>query len=368
MREFLVFVRKECYHIFRDRRTLLILFGMPVVLIVLFGFAITNEIRNVKIAVLDQSGDMYSKQLVHRITASGYFSIDRYLASDKDIEPAFRAGEVKMVIVFPAGFGHDFYHQRKAPLQLLTDASDPNTGTTLINYANAIILQYQQEMTGEIKLPLTIKPEVRMVYNPSLKSVFLFVPGVMTLILMLVSAMMTSITITREKELGTMEILLVSPLRPLTIIAGKVIPYIALSFIIAISILAMGFWIFGMPIKGSLLLLMGECLLFCLAALSLGILISSITNSQQTAMMISMMGLLLPTILLSGFVFPLESMPKPLQWFANIVPAKWFIIILKDIMLKGAGLRQVWLPTLILGGMTLFFLVISVRKFKIRLS
>ncbi|WP_119079438.1 ABC transporter permease [Chitinophaga alhagiae] len=368
MREFLVFVRKECYHIFRDRRTLLILFGMPVVLIVLFGFAITNEVRNVKIAVLDQAKDTYSRQLTDRITASGYFTVDRYLASEKDIEPVFREGEVKVVVVLPPNFGHEFYHGRKAPLQLLTDASDPNTGTTLVNYANAIILQYQQEMTGKVTLPLTIQTASRMIYNPSLKSVFLFVPGVMTLILMLVSAMMTSITITREKELGTMEILLVSPLKPLTIIAGKVIPYIALSFIIALTILAMGFWIFGMPVKGSLLLLLLECLLFCLAALSLGILISSLTNSQQTAMMISMMGLLLPTILLSGFVFPLESMPKPLQVFANIVPAKWFIIILKDIMLKGAGLRQVWQPTLILGGMTLFFLVLSVRKFKTRLS
>ncbi|RPE08965.1 ABC transporter permease [Chitinophaga lutea] len=368
MREFFVFVRKECYHIFRDRRTLLILFGMPVVLIVLFGFAITNEIRNVKIAVLDESRDTYSRRLVDRITASGYFAVSTYLSSEAAIEREFRRGEVKMVVVIPARFGHDFNHGRKAPVQLLTDASDPNTGTTLINYANAIILAYQEEITGKVKLPLTIAPEVRMIYNPSLKSVFLFVPGVMTLILMLVSAMMTSITITREKELGTMEILLVSPLRPLTIIAGKVIPYIALSFIIALSILAMGFWIFGMPVKGSLVLLLLECLLFCLAALSLGILISSVTSSQQTAMMISMMGLLLPTILLSGFVFPLESMPKPLQLFANIVPAKWFIIILKDIMLKGAGLRQVLVPTAILGGMTLFFLLISVRKFKTRLS
>jgi ABC-2 type transport system permease protein len=251
---------------------------------------------------------------------------------------------------------------------LLTDASDPNTATTLINYASAMIMQYQQELTGELKLPLTITGEVQMVYNPSLKGVFLFVPGVMTLILMLVSAMMTSITITREKELGTMEILLVSPLKPVMIIAGKVVPYIVLSFLIALIILVMGAWVFAMPVKGSLLLLLLECILFGLTALSLGILISSITNSQQTAMMISLMGLMLPTILLSGFVFPLESMPKPLQLLANIIPAKWFNIILKDVMLKGAGLRQVWLPTLILCGMTVFFLAVSIRKFKIRLS
>lgn len=368
MRQFLVFVRKECYHIFRDKRTLLILFGMPVVLIVLFGFAITNEIHKAQIAVLDNSRDAFSSRLINRMTASGYFEVNRYLHSRDEVEPAFREGDIKLVVVIPKQFGHDFHHGKKAPLQLITDSSDPNTATTLTNYANAIILQYQEEMGGKIEMPLTIKTAVRMEYNPSLKGVFLFVPGVMTLILMLVSAMMTSITITREKELGTMEILLVSPLRPLLIIAGKVVPYIVLSFIISILILAMGYWIFAMPVKGSLLLLLLECGLFGLTALSLGILISTITNSQQTAMMISMMGLLLPTILLSGFVFPLESMPLALQVVANIFPAKWFIIILKAVMLKGGGLQQVWLPTLILSGMTVFFLGLSIRNFKTRLS
>lgn len=368
MRQFLVFVRKECYHIFRDKRTLLILFGMPVVLIVLFGFAITNEIHQAQIAVLDHSQDAFSHRLVNRMTASGHFAVSRYLSSCDAVETAFREGDIKLVLVIPDRFGHDFHHARKAPLQLITDSSDPNTATTLTNYANAIIMQYQEEMGGKTALPLTITTAVRMEYNPSLKGVFLFVPGVMTLILMLVSAMMTSITITREKELGTMEILLVSPLRPLLIIAGKVLPYIALSFIISLLILAMGYWVFGMPVKGSLVLLLLECLLFGLTALSLGILISTITNSQQTAMMISMMGLLLPTILLSGFVFPLESMPLPLRVLSNIFPAKWFIIILKSIMLKGGGLQQVWLPTLILSGMTVFFLGLSIRNFKTRLS
>lgn len=368
MKQFFEFVKKECFHIFRDRRTLMILFGMPVVLIVLFGFAITNEIRHARIAVLDHAQDALSQGLVRKITASTYFDLTENLRSEKEIMPAFRKGDIRMVIVIPNGFAWDFVRERKAAVQLLTDASDPNTATTLINYANAILMQYQQEETGLKKLPLTISPEVRMVYNPALKSVFLFVPGVMTLILMLVCAMMTSITITREKELGTMEILLVSPLRPMMIIAGKVVPYILLSFLISVIILALGAGIFGMPLRGSLLLLLIACGLFCLTALSLGILISSITNSQQTAMMISMMGLLLPTILLSGFVFPVESMPRPLQVISNIIPAKWFIIILKDIMLKGSGLRQIAMPMGILGGMTVFFLIVSLRKFNIRLS
>lgn len=368
MKQFFEFVKKECFHIFRDRRTLIILFGMPVVLIVLFGFAITNEIRYARIAVLDQSKDALSQGLIRKITASTYFDLTENLRSEKDIMPAFRQGDIRMVIVIPANFARDFVRERKASVQLLVDASDPNTSTTLINYLNAIILQYQQEETGMRNLPLTISPEVRMVYNPALKSVFLFVPGVMTLILMLVCAMMTSITITREKELGTMEILLVSPLRPVLIIAGKVVPYVLLSFVIAIIILILGAGIFGMPLKGSLLLLLGACGLFCLTALSLGILISSVTNSQQTAMMISMMGLLLPTILLSGFVYPIESMPVPLQILSNILPAKWFIIILKDIMLKGSDLRHIALPMGVLAGMTVFFLAVSLRKFKTRLS
>ncbi|PSL48257.1 ABC-2 type transport system permease protein [Chitinophaga niastensis] len=368
MHQFLVFVRKEFYHIFRDKRTLLILFGMPVVQIILFGFAITNEIREAKIAVLDQSHDYYSRRLTDKLVASGYLITDQYLQSNNQVETAFKAGEIKMVVVIPAKFGEDFFHQKKVTVQLLADAGDPNTATTLLNYATAIISSYQQELELQNNLPLTINTTVRMRYNPALKSVFLFVPGVMTLILLLVSAMMTSITITREKELGTMEILLVSPLPPAMIIIGKVMPYILLAFVNAVIILSMGVGIFGMPIKGSILLLLLECVLFVLTSLSLGILISTVTNTQQTAMMASMMGLLMPTVLLSGFIFPVESMPEPLQVLSNVMPAKWFIIILKDIMLKGAGLRDIWLQTGILAGMTLFFLGISIRNFKIRLN
>ncbi|GAA0550826.1 ABC transporter permease [Chitinophaga japonensis] len=368
MRQFFVFARKEFYHIFRDKRTLLILFGMPVVQIILFGFAITNEIKNADIAVLDQSRDYYSTRLVQKLTAGGYFRIDRRLQSHRTIEDAFREGRIKMAVVIPPEFGQSFFHLKKAQVQLLADAGDPNTATTLINYASSIIGNYQQELNGQTQLPLTIDTTVTMQYNAALKSVFLFVPGVMTLILLLVSAMMTSITIAREKELGTMEILLVSPLPPPLIVLGKVVPYIVLSFINALMILALGVFLFGMPIRGSMVLLLMECVLFVLTSLSLGILISTVTDKQQTAMMASMMGLLMPTTLLSGFIFPIESMPLPLQWLSNLMPAKWFIIILKDIMLKGAGLEVIWLQTLVLCGMTLLFVAMSIRNFKTRLS
>jgi ABC-2 type transport system permease protein len=207
-----------------------------------------------------------------------------------------------------------------------------------------------------------------MLYNPELKSVFNFVPGVMTVILMLVSAMMTSISITREKELGTMEILLVSPLKPFQVILGKVFPYIFLSIINAIVIVSMGYFIFGMPINGNIFLLAFESILFIITALSLGILISTVSNTQQTAMMISLMGLMLPVIILSGFIFPIASMPLPMQVISNIIPAKWFIIIVKSIMLKGVGLEYVFKETLILVGMTLLFIGLSIKKYKTRLE
>ena len=207
-----------------------------------------------------------------------------------------------------------------------------------------------------------------MLYNPELKSVFNFVPGVMTVILMLVSAMMTSISITREKELGTMEILLVSPLKPFQVIIGKVFPYIFLSIINAIVILVLGYFVFKMPINGSIFLLAFESILFIISALSLGILISTVSNSQQTAMMLSLMGLMLPVIILSGFIFPINSMPLPMQVISNIIPAKWFIVIVKAIMLKGVGIQYIWKETLVLIGMTVFFITLSIKKYKIRLE
>ena len=231
-----------------------------------------------------------------------------------------------------------------------------------------MIQNYQSQKNKATAAALSVEVQSHMFYNPELKSVFNFVPGVMTVILMLVSAMMTSISITREKELGTMEILLVSPLKPFQVIIGKVFPYIFLSIINAIVILVLGFFVFKMPINGSLFLLMFESILFILSALSLGILISTISDSQQTAMMLSLMGLMLPVIILSGFIFPISSMPMPMQVISNIIPAKWFIIIVKAIMLKGVGIQYIWKETLVLVGMTIFFIALSIKKYKIRLE
>lgn len=258
--------------------------------------------------------------------------------------------------------------ENKATIQILADATDPNTANTISNYVSSILQKYQMDVNKDIQMVYQIVPKTRLAYNPELKGVFMFVPGVMTIILMLVSAMMTSISITREKELGTMEVLLVSPLKPIQVIVGKVVPYVFLSVFNAIIIIVLSIFVFQMPIQGNLFLLGAESVLFIINALSLGILISTIAATQQTAMMVSLMGLMLPVILLSGFIFPVSSMPTILQLISNIVPAKWFIIIIKGIMLKGVGLAFIWKETLILLGMTLFFIALSVKKYKIRLE
>jgi ABC-2 type transport system permease protein len=368
MKRFKGFVIKEFYHIFRDYRTMVILFGMPLVQILIFGFAISTEINNAGIAILDNSKDAVTQKITNKLLSSGYFKLEANLSDYKEIEPMFRKGNIKEVIIFEKNFAQKLETEKKANIQIIADASDPNTASLITSYTSNIINNYQLEMMKNQQLPMQINPEVKMLYNEELKSVFMFVPGTITVLLMLISAMMTSISITREKELGTMEILLASPLKPIQIIVGKVVPYVFISFIIAVIILILGFTVFGMPVQGSLFLLMGECLLFILMALSLGILISTVTQTQQTAMMISMFALMLPTILLSGFIFPIENMPLPLQVFSNVIPPKWFIIIIKNIMLKGVGLGYIWKETLILLGMTLFFIALSVKKFKIRLG
>ncbi|MCB0472836.1 MAG: ABC transporter permease [Flavobacteriaceae bacterium] len=368
MKRFIGFVRKEFYHIFRDRRSLFILFGMPIAQILLFGFAITNEINNVEIAILDHSKDETTHEIIDEIQASKYFTITQFTDNETGIKEAFKKGKIKAVLNFEYNFGKKLVKEHQATIQVITDASDPNTANTIANYVNAMVLKYQNGQNRYKTIPYQIVSQTRMVFNPELKSVFMFVPGVMTVILMLVSAMMTSISITREKELGTMEILLVSPLKPYQVIVGKVVPYILLAVINAVVIIVLGITVFKMPVEGSLFLLALESIIFIITSLALGILISSVANSQQTAMMMSLMGLMLPTILLSGFIFPISSMPVILQVISNIIPARWFIVILKGIMLKGVGLGYLWKETLILIAMALFFIVVSTKKYKIRLE
>ena len=368
MKQFISFVKKEFHHILRDKQTFFILLGMPLIQILIFGFALTNEVKNANFVVLDNATDVASQQLISEISASRYFSFKKSIYSYKDIEHVFQKDEAKVAIIFPPSFGSDLQHFNKAQVQIIADAADPNTATTLTNYMSAIIRDYQKQLTQNKDLPYTISVEQRMLYNPQLKGAYNFVPGVMAMVLMLVCTMMTAITIVREKERGTMEVMLVSPLHPLKIIIGKAVPYLLLSIFNIISILLLSVFVLDVPIQGSLLLLMGEGTLFIITCLSFGLLISNVTASQQTAMFISLMGMFLPTVMLSGFMFPIENMPLPLRIISNVVPAKWFFIIVKSVMIKGLGLKFIWKETLILLGMTLLLIGLSLKNFKIRLA
>lgn len=367
MKQFFSFVKKEFYHIMRDKRTLFILLVMPIAQIIIFGFALTNEVKNSAIAIFDQSKDAASTELIGQIDASDYFSVQKHLFSYKEIEAEFRKGEIKMVLVFPQRFAEDLRHFNKAQVQFITDASDPNVANTINSYASSIIMDYQNRINDDLMLPYTINTEYRMLYNPQLKGAYNFVPGVMSMVLMLICTMMTAITIVKEKEIGTMEVMLVSPVQPLKIVIAKAAPYLLLSVVNICSILLLSVFVLHVPINGSITLLLLESILFTLTCLALGLLISTATDSQQTAMFISLTGMFLPTIMLSGFMFPIENMPLPLQILSNIVPAKWYYIIVKSVMIKGVGFSAIWKETMILVGMLVFLLALSIKKFKIRL-
>ena len=366
--QFFAFIKKEFFHIWRDKSTLFILLGMPVAQIIIFGFALTNEVKNAKFAVLDQSKDIASQQLITEMDASRYFDLAKNLSTYKQIEEEFKKGTVKLAVVFPPNFNEDLQHFNKAQVQLVADASDPNVANTLTNYASNIIGDYQKRVTGNRELPYTITTEMRMLYNPQLKGAFNFVPGVMAMVLLLVCTMMTAITIVKEKEMGTMEIMLVSPMRPQLVVFAKAVPYLLLSIINISTILLLSYFVLEMPINGSLVLLVGESILFTLVSLSLGLLISAGAASQQAAMFISLIALFLPTIMLSGFMFPVENMPIPMQVVSKIVPASWYYSIVKSVMIKGIGLHAIWKETLVLAGMMVFFLTLAIKKFKIRLA
>lgn len=368
MNQFKEFVRKEFHHILRDRRSLLLLLAMPVVLMVIFGFAITNEIKNNSLAVYDRAKDQASQKIISAFNASKYFNLVYNIHSEDEIEKVFQQNKAALVIVIPLQFNSNLIATNKAAIQIIADASDPNTATSLINYATAIISEYQAGLNKQANIPYQITAETRMLYNPELKSAYTFVPGVMGLILMLISAMMTSVAIVREKELGTMEVLLVSPLNPILIVIAKAVPYFLIGVINVLTIIALSVFAMGLPVEGNFFLLLAESMLFIIACLSLGLLISTMAQSQQVALLISLLVLMLPTMLLSGFIFPVENMPKVLQWASNIVPATWYILMVKAIMLKGLGFAAVWKENLVLMGMTIFFLAVSIKRFNIRLE
>ncbi|PLX07522.1 MAG: multidrug ABC transporter permease [Marinilabiliales bacterium] len=367
MKRFLAFLSKEFLHIFRDVRTIMILFLITVFQILIFGYVIKNEVKDAKVAVLDKSNDIMTAGIINKMDAANDIEIVGLLNSYDEIEHYFKSNKVKAVVVFKEDFANDYTREKKAEIQIILDASEPNLANLLSSYISAISKEYAAERNiGASQIKVSIEP--RMLFNENLNSAYMFVPGTMALILMVITALMSSISIVREKEIGTMEVLLVSPLRPIQIILGKLAPYAILSVINAISVIVIGNLVFEVPILGNPLVLLLVSFTFILMALSLGLFISTVAKTQHVAMFISMFGLLMPTMLLSGFIFPIENMPIALQYFSKIVPAKYFLLAIKSVMLKGLGLSYIWKELLVLLGMTASFILISVKKFKVRLD
>lgn len=360
-------LRKEGYHILRDRRTLAVVLLMPVVQVMLFGYAIRTDVEDVRLAIVDPAPDHVTLELRQRFEASDAFRTVVVLSEPSRLESLFQRGVAQEAVVFEPRFARRLARGLPARVHVIADATEPNTGSTMQNYALAVIQNYQHEL-GAGGRGIRIVPQVRMRFNPTSESAHLFVPGLMAFVLTIITALMTAISLTREKETGTMEALLVSPLRPWQIIVGKVVPYLAIGFVGVLAVIAEARLVFQVPLRGSLLLLLAEGLVFILVSLSLGMLISSRTTSQRVAMMGAMLGTMLPTMLLSGFIFPIESMPSILQWLSNVVPARWFVTIARSIMLKGVGLDFLWPHTLVLGAMAVVLLKLSTRSFHIRLE
>lgn len=339
---------------------MLILLAMPVILIILFGYAITTEIKRAPVAVFDQSHDELTHKLTDRLDASEYFDLYAHVGSYDDIQSLFKQGKIRLAIVFPPQFASS----SDVSVQILADATDPNEATQLTSYATAIFATSGSQSSV---MGAGITPVVHLLYNPTMKGAYNFVPGVMGLILILICAMMTSVGIVKEKEIGTMEVLLVSPLKPIYIILAKALPYLLLSMVNIATILLLSYFLLEVPINGSLLLLISISILYALVSLCLGLLISTVADTQKAAMLISGMALMLPVMLLSGMLFPIENMPSVLQWLSNIVPAKWYIIAVRDVMIKGLGVASVMKEIGILLLMVVFLVALSVKRFKVRL-
>ena len=361
-------LRKEMFHILRDRRTLAVILLMPVVQVVLFGYAVRTDVKNVRLAIVDPAPDDQTLAIRGRFTGSGVFTEAAVLSRADALEPLFQSDAVQLAVVFEPEFGSRLARGLPARIAVIADTTEPNTGSAIQSYAAAVIDAWRRDIGPPRPTDVRIVPRTRMRFNPTAESSNLFVPGLMAFVLAIIATLMTAISLTREKETGTMEALLVSPLRPWQIIVGKVSPYVGIGFVMVLTVIAEARFLFGVPLRGSLVLLLAEGCLFIVVSLGLGMLISARTNSQRVAMMGALVGTMLPTMLLSGFIFPIESMPAALQWASAAMPARWFVQIARSIMLKGTGLGLLWRPTLILSAMAAALLVLSTRSFRERLD
>ena len=366
MKQFSSFVIKEAKHIVRDRRTMLILFVMPVVLMLIFGFAISNDVRNVRAVVVTSQMDHVTQQVIDRLSHSEYFVITATVGTSKEAEQLIRRQKADMSLTpspSPKGEGSS-----NLQWQIMVDGSDPNMAQQWTTYAQSILSQPVDGKHYSLPSPFGEGLGVRLLYNPRMKSAYNFVPAIMGMLLMLICAMMTSVSIVREKEKGTMEVLLVSPVRPIMMIVAKAVPYLVLAFAILVSILLMARFVLGVPLAGSILWIFVVSAIYILLALSLGLLISNIASSQLMALLLSAMVLLMPIVMLSGMLFPIESMPMVLQWISAVIPPRYYIEAMRKLMIMGVGIGEVMREVAILSGMTIFLLIVSLAKFKTRLE
>ena len=351
MKQFISFVIKETRHILRDKRTMLILFGMPVVMMLIFGFAITTDVKNVRTVVVTSQMDLQTQRAVERISQSEYFTITQTVNTPKDAELLIRNQKADMAVVFAPDFA-----SKHRGIQIIVDGADPNMAQQWTNYATNVITN----MPGGVV-------NAKLLYNPQMRSAYNFVPAILGMLLMLVCAMMTSISIVREKERGTMELLLVSPVRPLMIMIAKVVPYLVLAFAILTTILLMARYVLDVPLAGSIVWIYVISTIYIILALSLGLLISTIATTQLMALLLSAMVLLMPIVMLSGMIFPVESMPEVLQWIAALVPPRYYIQAMRKLMIMGVDISNVVREISILSAMALFLLIVALAKFKKRL-
>ena len=359
MKQFVSFVIKEIRHILRDSRTMLILFVMPVVLMLLFGFAITNDVRNVRTLVVTSQMDHETRKAIDRLAASEYFVITATVGTSREAERLIRNQKADMAVVFGRDFAASLNYPSMAQtggIQFIVDGADPNMAQQWTNYAMQTVAEKQQNAVNS-----------KMLYNPQMRSAYNFVPAIMGMLLMLICAMMTSISIVREKEKGTMEVLLVSPIRPLMIIVAKAVPYLLLALTILVAILFMAHFVLAVPLAGSIFWIFVVSLIYILLALSLGLLISNIATSQLMALLLSAMVLLMPIVMLSGMLFPIESMPRILQWVSALIPPRYYIQAMRKLMIMGVGIGQVMRELIILCAMTAALLAVALAKFKKRL-
>ena len=340
--------KKEIRQLMRDKRMLYVLFVFPFVLLILFGYAINFDVHHIKLAVYDQDNSVQTRDFINRLTSSNYFDLKGYLKSEDQIRNVLDGAEAQAVIVFPYDFSRSIHSGKEADIQILVAGVDANTASVIMNYMRAAsasfsekLINEQMRLTGK-KNTVPINLEPRFLYNPDLNSTRYLIPGLISMILIMTAVISIALSIVREKERGPMEQINVSPLSSIELLVGKTFPYTIIALVVASLILFAGYLLFDVTIKGSILLLFISTFIFLFASLNLGILISTISDSQQVAFQLSSLISLLPSFLLSGFVFPIESMPPVIQIFTNITPVKFYIIVLRDILLKGVGLEAFW--------------------------